>query len=288
MNTAISISKTLVIVLCTMLAFIPILLWGGHFLSKYRASRKWIILTFIGGALAVTPLLLYKYLWQFFPWINAFIWTRNLNVDVLGLSSLMMVPWAVIATFIFVGIIEEVSKMFSVKLIDKHILRSVDDAIVFSIVAGLGFAFIENAIYFYNIVFLRGFESLLFPFVFRSLFSTFAHVMFSGIFGYFYGIAHFANPILKREMRRNRHPVLKFLHKYFHFKRSAMFHDEKILEGLIAASGLHAFFNIILEMEWTFLIIPFLVMGYAILDHLIKTKDNLKRYGKVVPVKTSS
>ncbi|MBU1446391.1 PrsW family intramembrane metalloprotease [Patescibacteria group bacterium] len=288
MNTALSVSKTVVVVLCTGLAFIPILLWGGHFLSKYKASRKWIIITFIGGALAVTPLLIYKYLWQFFPWINAFVWTRSLNVDILGLSSFMMVPWAVVATFIFVGIIEEISKMFSVKLIDKHILTNVDDAIVFSIVAALGFAFVENAIYFYNIVFLRGFENLLFPFVFRSLFSTFAHVMFSGIFGYFYGVAHFANPVLKRAIRKNRHPILVFFHKHFHWKRSVMFHDEKILEGLFFASGLHAFFNIILEMEWTFMIIPFLVMGYAILDHLIKEKDNLKKYGKVIPVRTSS
>lgn len=272
---------------CAFLAIIPVIIWGYIFLKKHPEAKKLVFYTFLGGVLAVTPLLLYKFSWQFFPWVNAFIWTRNLNVDFLGLSSFMLVPVPILATFLLVGVIEEISKIFVVKVVDKKRFMSIDDAIELSIVAALGFVFVENMIYFYNIVTVRGLDQLMMPFIFRSIFSTFAHVMFSGIFGYFYGVAHFATPIYQQEIRKNRHPVITFLHKHFHFKKSAMFHDEKILEGLLAAVVLHAFFNIILEMEWTFLIIPFLTAGYLTLNYLLRKKENLKEYGKVGLTRTS-
>ena len=280
-------SKIGILIVSVIFAFVPIIAWGLHFLKKHPEAKKLVFLTFIAGALSVTPLILYKFLWDFFPWINAFIWTRNLNVDLLGLSSLMIVPFSVLVTFLLVGVIEEVSKIFAVKIMDKDKFKSIDDAIEFAIIAGLGFAFIENSLYFYNIITGRGFEDLLFPFVFRSLFSTFAHVMFSGIFGYFYGVAHFADPILKKEMREKRHPIINFLHKHFHFKRIVMFHDEKILEGLIIAATLHGLFNVFLEMGWVFAIVPFLFMGYITLTYLLEKKENLKNLQKLLPVRTT-
>ncbi len=280
-------SKIGILAVSILLAFVPIIMWGWHFLKKHSEVRRMVILTFIAGALSVTPLLLYKFLWNFFPWINAFIWTRNLNVDIIGLSSVMIVPLSVLVTFLLVGVIEEVSKISAVKFMDKDKFRNVDDAIEFAIIAGLGFAFIENAIYFYNIIMSRGFDDFVFPFVFRSLFSTFAHVMFSGIFGYFYGVAHFADPILKKELREKRHPILQFLHKYMHIKRRVMFHDEMILEGLIVAATLHGFFNIILEMEWIFAIVPFLFGGYLTLSYLLEKKENLINLKRLLPVRTS-
>lgn len=287
MENIIQLTKLTIIILSVILAFIPVFLWGYHFLQKHKELRKLVVITFVSGALAVTPLLLYKYLWDFFPWINAFVWTRNLSVDFLGLSSLMLIPIPIIMTFLLVGVIEEISKIYTVKLVDKDRIRSIDDAIEFAIIAGLGFAFVENSIYFYNILTSRGFEEFVFPFVFRSLFSTFAHVMFSGIFGYFYGVAHFAQPILQKEIRENRHPIIKWLHKVSHFKKETLFHEEKILEGLIAAVLLHAVFNIFLEMEWIFLIAPFLLGGYLILDYLLSQKENMKNYKKLLPVRTS-
>lgn len=273
--------------ICVLLAFLPVIIWGYIFLKKHPESKKLVVITFIAGMISVAPLLVYKYLWQFFPWINAFIWTRNLNADIMGLSSFMLIPLPILVTFMFVGVIEEVSKIGSVRIVDNKAIRSIDDAIELCIVAALGFAFIENIIYFNNIVAMRGMDQLFFPFVFRSLFSTFAHIMFSGIFGYFYGVAHFAEPIWKEEIRKKRHPIMKIFHKIFHIKRPVLFHHEKIVEGLVIASLLHACFNIFLEMEWAFLIIPFLTVGYATLVYLLKRKENLKKYGKLVSERTS-
>ncbi|MFC1655887.1 PrsW family intramembrane metalloprotease [Patescibacteria group bacterium] len=273
--------------ICVLLAFLPVIMWGYIFLKKHPEAKKLVIITFIAGMVSVAPLLAYKYLWQFFPWINAFIWTRNLNADILGLSSFMLIPLPILVTFMFVGVIEEVSKIISVRVVDNKAIRSIDDAIELCIVAALGFAFIENIIYFNNIAAVRGMDQLFFPFIFRSLFSTFAHVMFSGIFGYFYGVAHFAEPILKEELRNKRHPIMKLFHKIFHIRRPVLFHHEKIVEGFVIASLLHAFFNIFLEMEWAFMIIPFLAGGYATLVYLLKKKENLKKYGKLASIRTS-
>ncbi len=279
--------QSAVIGICVFLAFLPIIMWGYIFLKKHPEAKKLVLVTFVAGMISVTPLLLYKYLWQFFPWINAFIWTRNLNADILGFSSFMLIPLPILVTFMFVGIIEEVSKIVPVRIVGNRGIRSIDDAIELCIVAALGFAFIENIIYFNNIVAMRGMDQLFFPFIFRSFFSTFAHVMFSGIFGYFYGVARFAEPIWKEEIRKKRHPIMKLFHKIFHIRRPVMFRNEKIVEGLVVASLLHAFFNIFLEMEWAFMIIPFLAGGYATLVYLLKRKENLKKYGKLAPQRTS-
>lgn len=273
--------KLSIIIAASLLSFIPIFLWGYHFYKKHPEKEKYVIITFVAGSLSVIPLLIYKFSWSFFPWINAFLWTRGLQADILGFSHFALVPISIVVTFMLVGVIEEVSKMVAVRLTDVEIFKSVDDVIEFAIIAALGFAFIENIIYFYNIISIRGFEQLLFPFIFRSLFSTFAHVMFSGIFGYFYGVAHFASKELKEEMQNNRHPIIKFMHKYLHFKKVTLFKDEKILEGLLIATSLHAMFNIFLEMEWGFLIIPFLAGGYALLNYFLRKKECLKEWGKV-------
>jgi len=288
MESALEISKFGIIGISVLLAFVPIIAWGLHFLHKHPEKRTLVIITFIGGAISVVPLLLYKYAWQWFPWINAFDWIRNTNFDLFGINSLLLIPIPVLITFLLVGVIEEISKIYSVKLLDRNRILSVDDAIAFAIIAGLGFAFVENILYFQNILESRGFENFLFPFVFRSLFSTFAHVMFSGIFGYFYGVAHFADPIWKKKIKKERHPVLNWLHKVSHFKKTTLFHEEKILEGLIAATLLHAAFNVFLEMEWLVVIVPFLFIGYLILDNLIERKENHLNYKRLLPERTTN
>ncbi len=276
MNNAIQI------IVSILLACVPALIWGYIYYKKHPEKRNTVILTFVVGALAVFPILFYKFLWQFFPWINAFKLADYYQNDIIGFSNLMIVPLSVIITFMFVGIIEEIMKMLSVKVADDDEIKNVDDAIEFFIIAALGFSFTENILYFYNIWVSQGISNLLLPFMFRSTFSTFAHLMFSGILGYYYGMAHFAKPILQEELKAKRKQWVQKIHNIFHFKKEGIFYKEVILEGLLISIGLHAIFNIILEMNLNFLIVPFLVGGYKTLDYLFKKKENHKEYGKVL------
>ncbi|MFH1284819.1 MAG: PrsW family glutamic-type intramembrane protease [Candidatus Peregrinibacteria bacterium] len=265
-----------------LLACVPAMVWGYIFYKKNPEKRSIVIFTFIIGALAVFPIIIYKFLWKFFPWINAFRVADFYREDVIGFSNLITLPLSVIITFMLVGIIEEVLKLFSVKIVDEEEIKSVDDSIEFFIIAALGFSFTENILYFYNIWINQGTHNLLMPFLFRSSFSTFAHLMFSGILGYYYGIAHFAKPILQEEIKKNRKHWTVKLHKILAFRKEKLFFQESLIEGLLIAIGLHAIFNIFLELNLTFMIVPFLIGGYMTLEYLFAKKENHKKYNKLL------
>lgn len=265
-----------------LLACVPALIWGYIFYKKNPEDKRLTVLTFIAGALAVFPILIYKATWQFLPWLNVFRLAEPYREDMINISALISLPLSVIITFMLVGIIEEAVKLFAVKLTDDDEFKSIDDSIEFFILAALGFSFIENILYFYNIWLTQGPYDLFLPFLFRSSFSTFAHLMFSGILGYYYGIAHFAKPILQEEIRANRRHWTVLLHKLFSWRKTRLFHEEKILEGFLIAIGLHAIFNVLLELSLTFVIAPFLVGGYITLDYLFEKKENHKNYDKLL------
>ena len=271
-----------------LLASIPALIWGYLFIKKNPQNRAHTFLTFVIGGMAVFPILIYKFLWQFFPWINAFRVADYYKNDLIGFTNVVSLPLSVIITFMLVGIIEELMKLFAVRMADNNVIQDIDDAIEFFIIAALGFSFVENILYFYNIWITQGASNLFVPFLFRSSFSTFAHIMFSGILGYYYGVAHFAGPIFQEEMRQKRFFWTRFLHKIFNIRKEKLFYQEKFLEGFLIAIILHAIFNIFLEMNLTFMILPFLVAGYIALDYLFEKKENHKKYGKLLSRPTSS
>ena len=260
------------------LAIIPALFWGYIFYKKQPENKITSLWLFLAGITAVAPLLLYKYLWQFFPWINAFMYTNTFRDDLVGFANLGLIPVDVLFTFMIVGLIEEIAKFSAVKIIYHKKICSITDAIEFFIIVALGFSFAENIIYFYNIMQVRGAESVLLPFIFRSLFSTFAHLMFSGMLGYYYGLALFADPVLQESYNRQKWPLLRKLVNVLHFNKIRFFHDEKIFQGVLIAALLHALFNIFLEMNWTFLIIPYLTAGFIFLSYLFDNHRIKKDY----------
>ena len=264
----------------TILACVPAIIWGHIYYSRKPKGKRLTALTFIVGALSVFPILIYKFLWQFFPWMNAFRFADGYRTDIIGFSNIMILPLSIIITFMIVGIIEEVMKMISVKVVDDDEIKTIDDSIEFFIIAALGFSFTENILYFYNIWLAHGSGNLFLPFLFRSSFSTFAHLLFSGVLGYYYGTAHFAKPILQEELRKNRKHWTVWMSKVFFIKKETLFHEERLLEGLIISIGLHALFNILLEMNLTFMIVPFLVSGYLAINYLFDKKESHKNYGK--------
>ncbi len=263
------------------LAVFPVVFWGYIFYKKQPEVRKDIVRLFIAGCASVAPLLLYKYLWQYFPWINAFMYTNSFNDDMIGFANITIIPIQVIMTFMIVGIIEEVAKYIAVSQVHHKRMCSITDCMEFFIIVALGFSFIENIIYFNNIMSVRGVENVMLPFIFRSLFSTFAHIMFSGILGYYYGMAMFAKPLFKEDWNKNRWTLLRSVSKAIGYKKEIFFHHEMIITGLVVAISLHAVFNIMLEMNWTFLIIPFLTFGFITLSYLFDNKHIDKSYCEV-------
>jgi RsiW-degrading membrane proteinase PrsW (M82 family) len=265
-----------------LMALVPALIWAFIFYKKDEVYRPKAAQTFLLGIASVLPILLYKWSWDLLPGLNIFSHTNELRFDVFNFTDYLFLPLGTVFAFLFVGVIEEWMKMWVVRHTDRGFFRNIDDAIEFSIISALGFAFIENILYFYFIWQLQGVEILFVSFIFRSIFSTFAHILFSGVFGYFYGVAYFADPIWSEEQRKSRHPFVNLIHTVLHMKKNRIFAIEKMSEGLVMAVILHAAFNILLELNLTFFMVPFLVVGYSYLDHLFKEKENLKAYGYLV------
>ncbi len=168
----------------------------------------------------------------------------------------------VLGTILFLAIVEEYIKHLIVRITDDKKLRDIDDAITLSIVVGLAFAFIENIIY----SLAAGDMGIIF---YRSMVTIPIHLVASGIFGYYYGLAHFAKPIVKLEGDKNTHHE-KWLAKLLTLKRTTVYREEKIIEGIFFATMFHAVMNLFFEFSLGYLAVPFIVLGIVIIFHLYK------------------
>lgn len=211
-----------------------------------------------------------------------------------------------------VGAVEEYAKHLVLRFSDENKFRSIGDAIEFSILVALGFAFLENILYFVDRIWLTPctnseiaqgiclFEkttgayqhqigALLWPVIFRSIFSTLAHVVSSGMFGYFYGLAYFASDNIRAYAKRPKAlktKVMIFFHRILQFKGYTLLHEEKLLEGAILAMVFHGTFDFVLDGEVNsmtmqnfgvgslIIIVPLIMMGAGYLFYLINKPGN--------------
>ena len=156
------------------------------------------------------------------------------------------IPTEIIGSTFILATLEEYSKHLIVRLFDDHKIKNIANAIELSVVVGLSFAFLENTLYFVNTG-GQGLQGLIFG---RSIFSMFGHMIFSAIFGYYYGIAKFAKSVMLIDTIEKHTPKLPaWFHKIFRFNSATTFEAEKIFEGLIFASLFHTIFNLLMQFN---------------------------------------
>lgn len=205
---------------------------------------------------------------------TSLIFILVLLVD-LGLRSVFGVnlpPGLITSTFIL-AILEEFSKHLFVRLFDDHKIKSVANAIELSIIVGISFAFFENITYLARVP--GGQESLI---IGRSIISMFGHIVFSAVFGYYYGVSKFAKEVHTLTAIESRLPAFpQWLYKVFRFKTENSFQAQKIFEGLVFATLIHFVFNMLLELGFTLAVIPLLVGGgfmiYSMLNSELAQKE---------------
>lgn len=284
---------------CILLAATPAMIWIWIFNRKYKENILAIVIAFVLGMGSALIMLIYQYYWGkefnlgFFA-VQPLDFQKNIKSNFLQ---------PIIASFLLsmsIGLIEEYSKHWVVKWTDHKFFRSVDDVIVLSIVAALGFAFLENIGYFFRIILRDSGEELTYLFFMRSIFSTFLHVLCSGIYGYYYGVGYFSKCVFNEKYKDGKKFIVpEILHKIFHFKRERVFHDEMISLGLIISSVMHGFYNFILDINLSVgqvlrissldhiaihtIIFPvMLIFGFYFLDSLIGDKTNRRFFGKKI------
>lgn len=176
-----------------------------------------------------------------------------------------------IGVIMFLAIIEEYVKHLTVRFIDDKKIKDVDDAITLSIVVGLAFSFIETLIYAYSI----GDMGIVMS---RALLTMPVHVIASGIFGYYYGLARFASPILKAEHKEKKYQVrFKWFHTVLRMKKSDVFEEEKTAQGLVMATVFHTTANVLFELNLAFITVPLIVVGLTALSYYYKESHVIYR-----------
>lgn len=185
----------------------------------------------------------------------------------------------VVASTVFLASVEEYSKHLIVRFVDDDQFKSIDNALIFSVLAGLAFAFTENIFYFSA---NWGTSSFLVTVIVRSVLLVFAHAMFSGIFGYYYGLGHFAQPLLvERMVSQPTYFFRKTLAKLLSFKSEPTYREQKMMEGLIIAVLFHTTFNLLIQFSltaWAFLLV---ILGGVWLFYLLGKKENHKKFGLI-------
>jgi PrsW family intramembrane metalloprotease len=180
-------------------------------------------------------------------------------------------------SLIFLAFAEEYSKHLIVRFTDDDSIQSIDDAIEFSIIVGLAFAFAENVLLYFPRLLAEGDVPTL---VLRSVLTVLMHAAASGIFGYFYGLAHFSAEEV-RHHHAGRGPAYRLLHRVFLFRRERLYHEAKMFEGLVLAGAYHATFNIAASQGRISVMLVLVAGGCAFLYYLLGQKSNREKTGAI-------
>jgi|GEM_PF-2537406 RsiW-degrading membrane proteinase PrsW (M82 family) len=121
---------------------------------------------------------------------------------VLPLQKITDILLPALGTFIVVATVEEGLRYLVLRLWFRKgkDIDQVFDGLVLGIAIGLGFATLENTLYFLNLFSSGSFDTLVFVFFLRFLISTLAHISFAGLMGAMIARGVFA--IYKPQKRR--------------------------------------------------------------------------------------
>jgi len=248
------------------LAILPTVIWSIVIFKGRKSARGPLFLAFFLGTLTVLPIMGLNYLWIWFPDLDVY---KAIEENITEIHA------AAFITLVVVGVIEEFVKSLVVRFIDKSRIpvATVNDAVKYSILAGLGFAFTENIFYFYYIWVSSGFAGLIFPLVFRSVFTVCAHMVFSGIFGYYYGLAKFSSPIMETELwMGEKKKGVQIMSKIMGLGEAKAYKQVLLIKGLGIAMIIHAFFNFFLEFQQLLYTVILVVLGFMYLLYLLAHK----------------
>lgn len=244
------------------LALIPVIIWISILRKNKHHSTKTLIKVFILGTLTVLPLIYLKYLWFEHPDWDIYVW---IDQNIGSINAIV----GVIATFVLVGFMEEFLKMSVLLFFDKSKMRiqTINEAVKFSILGALGFAFSENIYYFYTFLTTSEFTHLFSILVFRSTFTVCAHISFSAIVGYYYGIGKFSKHIVEQEnLAGGKYKFAGFIKQLTGISLDTTVRYQKLLTGFFIAVVMHTTFNFFLQTNMIFeaMLIIFISIVYVL------------------------
>lgn len=149
--------------------------------------------------------------------------------------------------YILVGLIEEISKHFHFIRSSLFYINSVKTWVLYAIFVALGFSFIENILYFYNLYNQYGIgKSLVITYIFRSVFSVLVHILCSSVIAYY-----FSKYIL---WVRNSGKSFSYIKMFMY--------------GILISTMLHTFFDVSLTLGFSFIIFIYFIGWYLYITNI--------------------
>ena len=181
------------ILIASILSFSAVFFWGifyFYYSPRLTTPRGTLFILFLGGILAaIIAFFVEREIFSILPpSLNPFFSGQAIVSNLRELLSIC------ILFFIFFVPLEELAKFLILRFVINRRpkeLNQVIDGLKFGIAVGLGFAFLENAVYFK--VYLGSLEKADFArlFFLRFFTATLAHSLYGGFMGYFLGLAKF-------------------------------------------------------------------------------------------------
>lgn len=260
--------------IAAIMALLPVFVWTYVWFAKpseesgpERAKeRRHMLYVFLLGTLTVLPILGLQWLWAYHPELDI-----NEYINATVANPLI---WYVL-TYMLAGVLEEIAKGSIIYYVDFSSIqiKTINNCIKYNLLVGLGFAFSENILYFYSGIRGGDFLNLFSVFVFRGLFTVSAHMIFSSIVGYFYGLSKFSDPIVKQEKWEGREH--KFVRWFAHLRGT----DPRLLlarmqwwTGILIAMIMHGAYNLSLIAGWVWLSMLIVIGGFFYVRYLSTRK----------------
>lgn len=253
----------------TVLALIPVIIWL-RIIHREGEEKSLYIKTFLIGTMSVIPPFILMFLFAKYP---------HLNIYKLIQRTVEQAAFASLLSNLIVAVVEEIAKNVIVRVIDKRhpeYIQTIGAALKLSICAGLGFSFAENIWYFYGITIDPQFSmaELFSTFVFRSIFTMCGHMVFSGIFGYYFGLGKFAADLTEMgRLQGKGFWIARFISKLTGKMTFQIVREQKNLMGLFLAMFIHISFNVSLDMGRKLLPILIIALSALYVAHLRQTKS---------------
>lgn len=174
------------------IAFLLSLLPAGFFIylwylrNRDRSVPAWsIALAFVTGMFLVIPAFqledISERLWRIISPSTAHFFAG----PILPIQSWIDVLLPAIGTFVVVATVEEGLRYIVMRVWLKYstLVDQVFDGLLLGLAVGLGFATLENTLYFLGLFREGSYDTLVFVFFLRFMISTLAHVSFAGLMG---------------------------------------------------------------------------------------------------------
>lgn len=195
---------------------------------------------------------------SYFVFISFLFYVLNsafLNFDFLRIETDLSISFwdivfnsvkLVIFYYLLIGILEELSKFLFFSYDKNFSLLSAKHWVISAIFIALGFAFIENILYFYSLYQTYWFgQQLMSTYFLRNIFSVFLHILCSSIFAYYFSKLYL---------------TMKNQYNFYFIKT--------LFVWFLLSFTLHALFDIFLTFDLMFFVFLYIIGGYFYLTFI--------------------